>query len=112
MNEARVCGENEQCMLTAPPAEKLMLEYGASKADLPAAMAKKRRWRKKTKKGINVHREAIASQYGHINLRICLSGPHASTGRDCSPRLRPGDTDCHTAQASRSLRRSRAANRR
>lgn len=69
MNEVRVYDENEQYMLTAPLAEKLILEYGASKADLSAAMAEKRRWRKKIKDEINVHREAIVSQYGHINMR-------------------------------------------
>ncbi len=56
-------------MITAPLAEKLILEYGASKADLSAAMAEKRRWRKKIKEEINVHREAVVSQYGHINMR-------------------------------------------
>lgn len=67
LDEVRVYDEQEKYLMTVPMRRELMLEYGAGKEEISRAMAEKRRFRRLAKEQINITREKVVSQYGHIN---------------------------------------------
>ncbi|MEG2372432.1 MAG: transposase family protein [Hydrogenoanaerobacterium sp.] len=68
LNEIRVYDEDEKFIKTVALRPDMIQEYGANKEDIGKAMAEKRRWRRRVKDEINISREKIISQYGHINM--------------------------------------------
>ncbi len=67
LDDVRVYDEQEKYLMTVPMRRELMLEYGAGKEEISRAMAEKRRFRRLAKEQINIAREKVVSQYGHIN---------------------------------------------
>ncbi len=68
MEAVRIYDENEVFLKSVPLRRDIMETYFATKEGLSKAMAEKRHWRRIAKDEINVTREKVVSQYGHINM--------------------------------------------
>lgn len=68
MEDVRLYDENEAFLKTVPLRRDIMETYFATKDGLGKAMAEKRRWRRRAKEEIDIVRERVVSQYGHINM--------------------------------------------